>query len=107
MRARVARARARQSERYAEVGWRLNGHASGAALRDHWPLSDAATKVLDSHVVKGVLTSRGAVRVHRMAWTVHDLAPDPSGRPGGEELDLALRLRTGAPLLAASTRRSA
>ena len=108
VRARVARARARQAERYAESGWRLNGHATGAALRDHWPLTDAATAVLDSHVVKGALTSRGAVRVHRMAWTVHDLAEEPSGRPGVEELDVALRLRTGAPLLASSVgRRSA
>ncbi|CAM3878107.1 YifB family Mg chelatase-like AAA ATPase [Nocardioides marinus] len=108
VRARVARARARQAERYADVGWRLNGHATGAALRDHWPLTDAATALLDSHVVKGALTSRGAVRVHRMAWTVHDLAPEPSGRPGVDELDVALRLRTGAPLLATSLgRRSA
>ena len=105
VRARVARARARQAERYADVGWRLNGHATGAALRDHWPLTDAATALLDSHVVKGALTSRGAVRVHRMAWTVHDLAPEPSGRPGVEELDVALRLRTGAPLLATSLHR--
>ena len=44
VRARVARARARQAERYAESGWRLNGHATGAALRDHWPLTDAATE---------------------------------------------------------------
>ena len=108
VRARVARARARQAERYAQSGWRLNGHATGAALRDHWPLTDAATALLDSHVVKGALTSRGAVRVHRMAWTVHDLAEEPSGRPGVEELDVALRLRTGAPLLASSVgRRSA
>ena len=40
--------------------------------------------------------------------TVHDLAEEPSGRPGVEELDVALRLRTGAPLLASSVgRRSA
>ncbi|MAY96851.1 MAG: magnesium chelatase [Nocardioides sp.] len=105
VRARVTVARARQAERYADVGWRLNGHATGAALRDHWPLTDAATSILDQQVVKGALTSRGAVRVHRMAWTVHDLAPDPTGRPGVDELDVAMRLRTGLPLLATTVER--
>jgi magnesium chelatase family protein len=34
--------------------------------------------------------------VHRLAWTVADLAG--VAEPGEEELDVALRLRTGEPL---------
>ncbi|MCW2819284.1 MAG: Magnesium chelatase, partial [Marmoricola sp.] len=42
----------------------------------------------------------GAVRVHRVAWTVADLAG--TAEPGLAELDVALRLRTGEPLLLGS-----
>ena len=105
VRGRVEAARVRQAERYADVGWRLNGHAGGAALRDHWPLSGPAEEALSRHVVEGRLTNRGAVRVHRLAWTVHDLDPDSSGPPGLEPLDVAVRLRTGLPLLDSTLRR--
>ena len=98
VRARVEAARARQQERYAGAGWRLNGHAPGVALRDEWPLTDAATAVLDASVVSGELTNRGAVRVHRMAWTVHDLDPGSSGPPDVRAVDVAMRLRRGLPL---------
>jgi magnesium chelatase family protein len=40
--------------------------------------------------------------VHRLAWTVADLRG--VGRPGVDELDVALRLRRGDPLLVASLR---
>lgn len=98
VRARVEAARARQQERYAGAGWRLNGHAPGVVLRDEWPLTDAATAVLDASVVSGELTNRGAVRVHRMAWTVHDLDPGSSGPPDVRAVDVAMRLRRGLPL---------
>jgi hypothetical protein len=39
--------------------------------------------------------------VHRLAWTVADLKH--LDRPGTEELDVAIRLRTGEPLLLAMT----
>ena len=42
---------------------------------------------------------RGATRVHRVAWTVADLRG--LDQPGADEVDVALRLRTGAPLLLA------
>ena len=48
----------------------------------------------------GRLTRRGATRVHRLAWTVADLRG--VDRPGVAEVDVALRLRTGDPLLRAS-----
>lgn len=97
VRARVAQARARQAERYAGERWRLNSHASGAILRERWPLPPAAQRLVDDKVLAGMLTHRGAVRVHRLAWTVADLAG--VDRPGEAEADTALRLRGGEPVL--------
>jgi magnesium chelatase family protein len=97
IRARVVAARARQEERYAGRGWRLNGHAPGPALRDRWPLQPAATADLEDAVLAGRLTRRGATRVHRVAWTVADLRH--VDRPGPYELDIALRLRRSEPLM--------
>ncbi|MEZ5097703.1 MAG: ATP-binding protein [Nocardioides sp.] len=97
VRERVAAARDRQLARYAGQPWRLNGHVPGATLTRDWPLTEPAQRRLDEALYSGTLSRRGATRVHRLAWTVADLA----GRdePGLSELDVALRLRTGAPLL--------
>ena len=67
-------ARLRQRERYAGMPWRLNAHVPGRLLREQWPLTDAAASRLDVEVYAGRLTRRGAVRVHRVAWSVADLA---------------------------------
>ena len=93
---RVIRARGRQRERYAAEGWRINAHVPGPALRARWPLTPEATKRLDSELYSAALTSRGATRVHRVAWTVADLGG--ADQPGLAELDVALRLRRGTPL---------
>ncbi len=103
IRARVELARRLQAIRYAECSWRLNAHAPGPALRERWPLDPDAQRAVDDAVYKGRLTRRGAVRVHRLAWTVADLASVRTGvnhRPGVDEVDVALRLRWGEALLA-------
>jgi len=103
VRHRVELARRLQAIRYADCSWRLNAHAPGPALRERWPLSPAGQRAVDDAVFKGRLTRRGAVRVHRLAWTVSDLASVRAGvnvTPGEEEVDVALRLRLGAALLA-------
>ena len=97
IRARVTAARERQRVRYADMPWRLNVHAPGPMLRETWPLTEPAMVRLDDEVYAGRLTRRGAVRVHRVAWSVADLAGVE--RPGVEELDVALRLRAATPLL--------
>ncbi len=83
---RVAAARARQHARYDGCGWRLNGQVPGPVLRERWPLPDGARRTLDEALYAGRLSSRGAVRVHRLALTVADLASVASGtevEPGG------------------------
>jgi magnesium chelatase family protein len=97
VRTRVTAARARQRERYDATPWRLNADVPGPALSARWPLDPEAAERLDDQVYGGRLTRRGATRVHRLAWTVADLAG--AGRPGATELDTALRLRTGEPLM--------
>ncbi len=94
--ARVAAARGRQAARYAGTSWRLNSDVPGPTLLRHFPLTEPAERLLEARVHAGALTGRGATRVHRLAWTVADLRG--SDLPGPEELDVAIRLRTGEPL---------
>jgi magnesium chelatase family protein len=103
---RVAAARRLQGERYDERSWRLNAHAPGPLLREHWPLAPAGQRLVDDQLFAGRLSSRGAVRVHRLAWTVADLTAVRTGRdvaPGADEVEVALCLRTGVPLPAGFT----
>jgi magnesium chelatase family protein len=97
VRARVTAARERQALRYDGTGWRLNSAVPGPVLRDRWPLPEEAEHLVDDEVYGGRLTRRGATRVHRLAWTVADLRGVAD--PGVPEVDTALRLRTGEPLL--------
>lgn len=105
VRARVERARQRQAERYAGESWRLNSQAPGPVLSARWPLTDGGRRMVDDETYTGRLSRRGATRVHRLAWTVADLAG--VDRPGRDEVDVALRLRKGEPLLLATVERRA
>ena len=96
VRARVVAARERQAARYAGTPWRLNADLPGPVLTERFPIDARAQQRLDTELYAGVLTRRGATRVHRLAWTVADLAG--AAQPGPAELDTALRLRTGRPL---------
>ncbi|MBD8869044.1 YifB family Mg chelatase-like AAA ATPase [Nocardioides donggukensis] len=102
VRRRVEAARDRQRTRFAGRPWRLNAHVPAAALREEWPLTPAAAADLDRQMASGRLTRRGLTRVHRLAWTVADLAG--IDRPGQAETDVALRLRSGDPLLLSTLR---
>lgn len=93
---RVRVARERQRHRYASDTWRLNAHVPGPVLKERWPLEQEATARLQAEVLAGTLTQRGGVRVHRLAWTVADLADRP--QPTLADLETSLRLRSGEPL---------
>ncbi len=97
VRERVAAARRRQHVRYAGREWRLNSQVPSAPLARDWPLPDAGRARLDQEVLAGRLSRRGAVRVHRLAWTVADLRGADS--PSLRDVDTALRLRLGEPLV--------
>lgn len=101
VRARVEAARRRQLERYDGHGWRWNSQVPGPRLKDTWTVQDDARRLVDREAGRGRLSARGAVRVLRLAWTVADLTAVHTGRdvrPGPEEVEVALRLRTGQPL---------
>ncbi|UMG94640.1 hypothetical protein MF408_01325 [Nocardioides sp. TF02-7] len=101
VRSRVQAARDRQHLRYAGRGWRLNAHVPSQVLKREWPVTPEAARLVDHHAYQGRLSARGAVRVMRVAWTIADLRSVRSGRdvrPGVDEVDAALRLRTGQPL---------
>ena len=103
VRGRVTEARVRQRRRYADRSWRLNSQAPGPVLQREWPLAPELQQRVDEEIYAGRLTRRGATRVHRLAWTIADL--DRVDAPGFAQLDAALRLRSGDPLLDASLRR--
>lgn len=94
--ARIAAARTRQAHRHRGRGWRLNGQVPGPVLRAELALAPEAERLLDDEMYAGRLTRRGATRVHRLAWTVADLAE--VARPGPAEVEVAMALRMGAPL---------
>ncbi|XBB69849.1 YifB family Mg chelatase-like AAA ATPase [Nocardioides sp. WV_118_6] len=101
VRARVTAARDRQLARYDGHPWRLNSQVPSPRLKDTWPVSAPAQRLVDAEMYAGRLSARGAVRVQRLAWTVADLLAVRTGvdvTPGRAEVEVALRLRFGLPL---------
>ncbi|MEM8755753.1 MAG: ATP-binding protein, partial [Pseudomonadota bacterium] len=74
--ARVARARARQTERFEEAGLKLrtNAELSGEALETLAGPDAKGRALLDRAAEKLRLTGRGYHRVMRLARTIADLA---------------------------------
>jgi magnesium chelatase family protein len=105
VRERVAQARERQQVRYAGREWRLNSQVPSAILAREWPLPDAGAARLEHEVLNGTLSRRGAVRVHRVAWTVADLRGRDA--PTVSDVDTAFRLRQGEALMQTSVVRRA
>ncbi len=102
IRERVSAARDRQATRYADRSWALNGQVPGPVLLKEWPLGRREQRVIDDVLYRGGLSRRGATRVHRIAWTIADLRGTEC--PSVDDVDTALRLRTGEPLLSRSLR---
>ncbi|MFS3128720.1 YifB family Mg chelatase-like AAA ATPase [Nocardioides sp. Bht2] len=96
VRARVTAARERQTARFRGRGWRVNAQAPGPLLTAEWPLTAAGSMLVERAVGSGLLTQRGRVRVHRLAWSVADLAG--AEVPDVDQVAVAIALRTGEPL---------
>ncbi len=103
IRERVVAARSRQAQRYSGTAWRLNSDVPGPALREHWPVTAQAQAELDRWLYAGALTHRGSTRVHRLAWSIADLAG--AAQPGRREVEVAFQLRVGEPLPLEALRR--
>jgi magnesium chelatase family protein len=78
----------------------VNADVPGPELERRFPLPEPGRRHLEAALCEGRLTRRGAVRVHRVAWSLADLRA--LARPGEGEVELALALRLGEPLPARS-----
>ena len=99
VRERVARARARQAERFAGEEWSVNAEMTAEGLRGRWRLPAPVLRPLTTATARGSISARGADRVKRVCWTLSDLAGETV--PGAEHLDEAMALHRGAGLVVA------
>ena len=93
LRERVLLARERAAARYAGSPWRTNADVPPSVLVRRWPLDRKPLALLGSAMDHGLLTARGFGRVQRLAWTLADLAGNPT--PTVDDASLALSLRLG------------
>ncbi len=91
--ARVKAARDRATHRFADAPWTMNNDVPGPELHRQYRLSSAAAEPLNSALMRGHLSPRGADRVAKVAWTVADLAGHPS--PTSADVYTALAHRDG------------
>jgi magnesium chelatase family protein len=74
---RVERARARQRERYAPLGWpQANGRAPGRWLQSSTPIENEARELLAIAAERIGFSARAFHRVLRVARTIADLSED-------------------------------
>lgn len=90
---RVLRARTRQDRRYRGSPWATNSEVPGSVLRHELPLPEGC-ELLDEAIVRGQLSSRGADKVLRVAWSICDL--DGADRPTRDHLRVAMAMRRGS-----------
>jgi magnesium chelatase family protein len=93
-RERVREARKRQLRRLREEGLRLNAHMDARALTRHVKLDGDTEQMLQDAARAGLLSTRGAHRVLKVARTLADL--DCSARVRLGDLGAALALRVEA-----------
>lgn len=89
---RVAEARERQARRLRGTPWLTNGEVPGPYLRGSLPAAKGLD-LLDQALVTGLLSSRGADKVMRVAWTLADL--EGHGTVQRDDMQAALQMRRG------------
>lgn len=95
IRARVEKARARASARWAKTPWSVNSEVPGSYLRKICTNREILAAIHDS-VDRGLLSLRGADRVLRLGWSVADLRGD--AELNFEHIEKALSLKGGGIL---------
>jgi magnesium chelatase family protein len=93
--ARVADARDRARRRLAGTPWQLNGDIPGPEIARTWRPATGAFAEVARAADLGQISSRSAIEIARLAWTLADLAGQP--RPGTAECGQALAFRLGTP----------
>lgn len=93
VRKRVAAARQAAAERWRPYGIRTNAEVSGSLLRRRFRLGGEAMVPLRSALDRNMISTRGADRSMRVAWTLCDLAGRTS--PTREDIAAALSFRQG------------
>jgi magnesium chelatase family protein len=91
---RVADARERMTQRLSGTPWRLNSEVPGAVLRRSFSPEPGALRSLDHAMEIGQVSTRGADKIVRVAWSVTDLAGKP--RPDADDIEFAIGLWLGA-----------
>ncbi|MBH0775377.1 YifB family Mg chelatase-like AAA ATPase [Nocardia bovistercoris] len=91
VRERVAAARCAAVRRWQDYGWTTNAEVPGHALRQRFPLPEAAIAPVESALRLGRMSARGADRAIRVAWTICDLREGEL--PTAEDVLLALNFR--------------
>jgi magnesium chelatase family protein len=96
---RAADARARAAHRFAGTPWRVNADVPGPVVRRQFGLDRDAAEPLDTALIRGLVSARGADRIVRVAWTVADLAG--RDRPTRFDVGAALQHRDSGTAWAA------
>lgn len=91
VRERVLEARARAARRWRDGGWSTNAEVPGPVVRRSYLDGRAALAPVELALRRGLVTSRGADRAMRIAWSIADLAH--KSRPDSDDMLSALSFR--------------
>ncbi len=93
IRSRVIFARDRAAKRFEGLGFILNSQIPSSMLRERFRAERKAMAVLHSLLDQEEISARGFHRILRTSWSIADLRCQE--RPGVDEVEQAIKLRTG------------
>lgn len=91
IRARVENARNRAAVRLRDTNWKKNAEIPSSAIRELFPLKDAANRKLNHYLANSRTSARGVDRIARISWTIADLKDRE--HPNVEDVEVAIALR--------------
>ena len=91
IRARVENARNRAAVRLRDTNWKKNAEIPSSAIRELFPLKDAANRRLNHYLANSRTSARGVDRIARISWTIADLKDRE--HPNVEDVEVAIALR--------------